>query len=306
MNISPEYLIERKRNKLSVIRWKIVTLIVVIGAIVAFSQGFKTNLNFLQKQNPKKEPYIGSIEINDIVYGDFKKIKIMKERVLNDNDIKALIVNVDCPGGTVVGAENIFNTLRKIAEKKPVVAVLWSVAASGGYMVALGADYIVTHNGTLTGSIGVILRSTDISELAKKIGVTSNTLRSSEFKAMPDLFEKTPPYVKEVLLEGVMDTYQYFIELVATRRNLDIDYVKKIADGRTYTGRQAYSLKLVDAIGEEETALSWLYQEKKISSDLKVKIVEINKKDNISFLFDFFSKIKSSLSYISNQILFSI
>ncbi|MGL4226232.1 MAG: signal peptide peptidase SppA, partial [Rickettsia sp.] len=180
-----------------------------------------------------------------------------------------LIVNVNSPGGTVVGSEKIYNMLRKISEKKPVVIVMGTMAASGGYLISLGGDYIVSHNGTITGSIGVILQTAEVTELAQKLGIKFNNFKSGELKAVPNPTEKLTEEVRVAIMENIEDTYNFFLELVSERRNLPIEAVKKLADGRVYSGRQALKLKLVDAIGSEDTALKWLQEVKKVNLTVK-------------------------------------
>lgn len=305
MNITPDYLIERKRNKSAISKWKFIALFLVLILIINSGKTFQPSDIILSSL--QKEDFIASIQINDVIEEDFQIIRKLKE-IADDNHIKALIVNINSPGGTTVGSEIIYNALRNIAKNKPVVCVLGTFAASGGYLVALGGDYIITHNGTLTGSIGALVQSAEITELAEKIGIKFENIKSSELKAMPNPFEKTTPEVKQAILNNIADIYDYFIELIAKRRNLGIEYVRKIADGRLYSGRQAYKLKLVDEIGEEDSALKWLHKEKHI--DDKLRIIEVKLKPRDKFinmiLDDLNTKFSSFLSNSLRSLRFSI
>ncbi|WP_341761936.1 MULTISPECIES: signal peptide peptidase SppA [unclassified Candidatus Tisiphia] len=274
MTITPDYIIERKQNKLKLRLWKLATILMFIVLIVVMIKKFDLSSSEYVTTNSN---YIAAVSIEDIIFEDTKRDKRL-EKIIDDDKINALIVNVNSPGGTVVGSEKIYNILRKISAKKPVVIVMGTLAASGGYLISLGGDYIISHNGTITGSIGVILQTLEVTDLAKTLGITFNNFKSGELKAAPNPTEKVTEAVRQAIMSNVQDTYDYFIELVALRRGLAIEEVKKIADGRIYSGRQALKLKLVDALGSEDDAIKWLQEVKKINKDLKVKEFKIKPK----------------------------
>jgi protease-4 len=274
MTITPDYIIERKQNKLKLRLWKLATILMFIVLIVVMIKKFDLPSSEYVTTNSN---YIAAVSIEDIIFEDTKRDKRL-EKIIDDDKINALIVNVNSPGGTVVGSEKIYNILRKISAKKPVVIVMGTLAASGGYLISLGGDYIISHNGTITGSIGVILQTLEVTDLAKTLGITFNNFKSGELKAAPNPTEKVTEAVRQAIMSNVQDTYDYFIELVALRRGLAIEEVKKIADGRIYSGRQALKLKLVDAVGSEDDAIQWLQEVKKIDKDLKVKEFKIKPK----------------------------
>lgn len=284
MAITPDYLIERKQNKLKLRLWKLVAIVLFVALIA-----------ILGLQNPDKRhskymvgsgKYIASILIEDIIFEDPKREKKL-ENIIDDEQISALVVHVNSPGGTVVGSEKIYNILRKIALKKPVAVVMGTLAASGGYLISLGGDYIVSHNGTITGSIGVIFQTLEVTDLATTLGITFNNFKSGELKAAPNPTEKVTETVRSAIMSNIEDTYQYFVELVAARRNLSIEEVKKIADGRIYSGRQALQLKLVDAIGTQDDAVKWLQEVKQIDKNLQVKEFKIKPKAKfLEMIFD--------------------
>ncbi len=274
MTITPDYIIERKQNKLKLRLWKLATILMFIVLIVVMIKKFNLPSSEYVTTNSN---YIAAVSIEDIIFEDTKRDKRL-EKIIDDDKINALIVNVNSPGGTVVGSEKIYNILRKISAKKPVVIVMGTLAASGGYLISLGGDYIISHNGTITGSIGVIFQTLEVTDLAKTLGITFNNFKSGELKAAPNPTEKVTEAVRQAIMSNVQDTYDYFIELVALRRELAIEEVKKIADGRIYSGRQALKLKLVDAVGSEDDAIKWLQEVKKIDKDLKVKEFKIKPK----------------------------
>jgi protease-4 len=277
MSISPDYLIERKKSKSQLRKWKylVVFLIIIIIALISFKKS-----HFMRVENLASENYIASILIEDIIFEDAKR-DYRLEKIIENESVKALIVNINSPGGTVVGSEKIYNILRKISAKKPVVAVMGTLAASGGYLISLGADYIIAHNGTITGSIGVVFQTAEVTELAEKIGIKFNNFKSGELKAAPNPTEKVTEAVRIAMMSNIQDTYEYFVELVAKRRGFSIEEATKLADGRIYSGRQAFRLKLVDAIGDQDDAVKWLHETKKIDSKLTVKEIKLKPKPKL-------------------------
>lgn len=278
--MTPEYLIERKKHKNEIKKWKIAAIF--ISALAIFL-GIKS-LGVIPSGKAPSRDYIASILIDDILFEDPKRDSRL-EKIIDDEEIKALIVHVNSPGGTLVGADKIYKNLRKIAEKKPVVTVMGTMATSGGYLVSLGGDYIISHIGTITGSIGVIFQTAEVTELAERMGIKFNNFKSGELKAVPNPTEKVSEAVREVVMSIIEDSYNYFIELVAIRRGFSIEETKKIADGRVYSGRQALQLRLVDAIGAEEDAVKWLQENKQIDAKLKVKEFKLKPEHKIIEMF---------------------
>ncbi len=223
--------------------------------------------------------YIANIKINGMILEDDYRSEIL-EKVIDEDSIKAVIVDIDSPGGGIVGSEILFAELKKIAEKKPLTVVMGSVAASGGYMAAVASDHIIAHNGTLTGSIGVLMQSAEITDLASKIGVKLRTYKSSPLKASPSPFEKSNPAADRAVEESIKDSAEFFFELVRERRDgkLNKAEIGKIFDGRVFTGRQALQAGLIDEIGGRQQALDYLQQAHKIDTkSLKVREVSTTK-----------------------------
>jgi protease-4 len=175
------------------------------------------------------------------------------KRAASDDEVKAILLKVDSPGGSVIGSDEIYNALKKV--DKPIVVQMGALAASGGYYVSMAASHIVAHPDTLTGSIGVISEFTNIEGLYEKLGLKSTVIKSGEFK---DFGNPTSPFTEEdrALWQAVIDeVYEHFVKIVADGRKLPVEEVKKLADGRIYTGRQALKLKLVDQLGYFEDAV---------------------------------------------------
>ncbi|BCX04317.1 MAG: hypothetical protein KatS3mg053_2255 [Candidatus Roseilinea sp.] len=171
-----------------------------------------------------------------------------------DPQVKAILLRVDSPGGSVIGSDEIYYALKQA--NKPVVVQMGALAASGGYYVSMAADHIVAHPDTLTGSIGVISEFTNIEGLYEKLGLRSTVIKSGEFK---DFGNPTSPFTEEdrKLWQAVIDeTYENFVKIIADNRGMTVEEVKRLADGRIYTGRQAYALKLVDQLGYFEDAVN--------------------------------------------------
>jgi protease-4 len=151
-----------------------------------------------------------------------------------------------------------------------VVVVVEGLAASGGYITAIAADHIVAQQSSLVGSIGVLFQYPNFTELMKTVGVKVEEVKSSPLKAAPNGFEPTSPEARAALDSLVKDSYAWFRGLVKQRRGMDDALLEKVADGRVFTGRQAVELKLVDALGDEKTAIAWLVAKKNVKSDLPV------------------------------------
>jgi protease-4 len=188
-----------------------------------------------------------------------------------------LLVHIDSPGGTVVGGENLYLALRRVAEKKPVVAIMAELATSAGYMVALGTDHIVARQGTVTGSIGVLMQSVEVTDLLTKIGITAESIKSAPLKASPNPLEKLTPDARAAAEDVVMDMYDMFVDMVSERRGMDRDATLKLADGRVYTGRQAMQNGLIDEIGGEREARVWLKSAHNIDDSLPISLVTIRR-----------------------------
>ena len=169
-----------------------------------------------------------------------------------DPQVKAIVVRIDSPGGGVAPSQEIYNAVKRVRKEhnKTVVASMGTVAASGGYYIAVGTDRILANPGTLTGSIGVIMQMANFQEVLEKIGVKNVVVKTGKFKDMGSPFR---PMVEEErqLLESVMhDTLNQFIEAIADGRSMDAAEVEQLADGRIFTGRQAKSVLLIDEIGD--------------------------------------------------------
>jgi protease IV len=169
--------------------------------------------------------------------------------------VKAIVVRVDSPGGAVAPTQEIFEEIQRLKKRKPVIASMGSVAASGGYYIASACDKIIANPGTLTGSIGVIMQLTNVEELMKKIGVKGYNVKSGANKDIGSPFQPLSPEGREILQSVIDNVHSQFIVAVAKGRGLDEARVRKLADGRIYSGAQAKDLGLVDQFGTLEDAI---------------------------------------------------
>jgi protease IV len=180
------------------------------------------------------------------------------KKAAKDGDVKALMLRINTPGGTVTASDIIFRELMLHREetKVPVVAVLMDVAASGGYYVALAADQIVAHPTTVTGSIGTIMVTANVEGLMQKIGVAANTIKSAEHKDMGSPFRALSAEERAIFQSVIDDLQRQFVAKVVERRKLPEATARALADGRIYTAAQALQLKLVDSIGYVPDAIA--------------------------------------------------
>jgi protease-4 len=197
---------------------------------------------------------VGVISIEGTI-SQSRKITSQLAKFRKDNKIKAIVLRIDSPGGQVGPTQEIFREIQKIVQSKKVIASLGSVAASGGYYIAAAADKIVAAPGTITGSIGVIMQFIRIEDLLKKIGIDFETLKSGEFKDIGSPGRELTERDREILNAVIQDIQRQFVEGVAIGRNLDLEKVRQIADGRIFSGAQARELGLVDELGNFEDAV---------------------------------------------------
>ena len=251
MSLDSDLLVDRRRLKRRAGLWRFLAVLAGIALLVV-AVGEARGVKGLFSR-----PYVARVEVTGIITQDDERNRKLFE-LAKDPNVRALILHIDSPGGTTVGAESLFRAVRAVGQRKPVVAVMESIAASGGYIAALSADYIVAQGNTLTGSIGVLFQSPNFGGLMDKVGVQVEQVTSGPLKGEPNPFHPLDPRAREVLQGLVQDTYNWFVGLVSERRNIPLERARQIGDGRIYSGRQAVNLKLVDALGDERLAREWL------------------------------------------------
>ena len=268
MSLNADTLLQIIHLKRQLSKWRVIAIVIAVAAAFFSFEKFS-------KYSPIKSDYIARITIEGIITDNPKLTKLIDD-TRNDVHAKAVIVWLDTPGGGAVGGQQIYLDLLRLGKAKPVVAVMRTTAASAGYMAALGADHIIAREGTITGSIGVIMETFEATELAEKLGIKPIVVKSGPYKASPNPMEKYTPEQNAVIQAVIKDFYNWFVEIVVERRKLSKETVEILADGRIYTGRQALKVKLIDQLGGEEEAKEWLVQNKKINSTFEVKDVKIS------------------------------
>jgi protease-4 len=264
VSYDPDALLDRRRLKRRLRIWQGVTLFVALAAVLVFLQS---------EGELFREDRIARVYVEGIIVRDDTRSQVLA-RLAADKSVRGVIVHIDSPGGSVVGGEDLYNGLRDIADKKPVTAVMGTVATSAAYMAGIAADRVWAREGSVTGSIGVILQSANITGLLDRIGVEPVTIKSSELKGTPSPLEPLTKAARAASQEVVLDLYEFFVGIVIERRPLDAATVRVLADGRVYSGRQAVANGLIDAIGGEDDAVSWMVTAQNVPEGLPVVTVK--------------------------------
>ncbi|GJL53705.1 MAG: multidrug transporter [Nitrospirales bacterium] len=172
--------------------------------------------------------------------------------------VKAIVVRIDSPGGGVAPSQEIYNAVKRVKSEynKTVVASMGTVAASGGYYIAVASDRVLANPGTLTGSIGVIMQMANFEELLKKVGVQNFVIKSGRYKDIGSPFRPMEDEDRQLLQSVMDDVHRQFIEAVAEGRSLDVADVEVLADGRVFTGQQAKDSLLIDELGDLTDAIA--------------------------------------------------
>jgi protease IV len=265
MTLDADSITAKRRLRRSLALWRILAVLALVGAGLAFVLADATAVGGLSK----RVDHIARVKVTGVITGDQRTLKLI-EQIEKAKRVKAVLVRIDSPGGTTAGSEALYLALRRLAEKKPVVAVMDTVAASGGYIVAIAADHIVARGNTITGSVGVLFQWAQVQELLKSLGVEMESIKSGELKAEPNLFEPMSDRAREVTEEMVNESFRWFVGLVEERRQLSPAQVRLISDGRVFTGRQAVAEALIDQIGGEDEAKDWLAANREIDEALEV------------------------------------
>ncbi len=206
---------------------------------------------------PRFRKQIARIEITGAIAGATRKRVLEALKTVEERKFPALLLRIDSPGGTVGDSQEIYTALRRLQNKTKIVASFGNISASGGVYIGMGAEHIVANPGTITGSIGVILRGNNLERLLEKIGVSFKVIKSGPYKDILAFDRELTDPEKGILQELIDVSYQQFVETVAEGRKLAVETVKSFADGRIFTGQQALALGIVDRLGTEEDARRW-------------------------------------------------
>ncbi len=243
--------------------WRAAAFVVLALAVIGLGWRFSG-----LPTGSRLQSHIARVAITGIITGDEASLKMIRE--IRDSNAKAVLLSISSPGGTTVGSVLLYDELRRLAETKPVVAIVGTMAASGAYIAALGSDRIFAEGNSLVGSIGVLVQYPNFAGLLDKIGVKYEAIKSSPLKAVPNGFEPTSEDARAAMAALVNDSFDWFKKLVKDRRSLSEGELAAVDDGRVFTGRQGLSLKLIDALGGEREAVAWLESEKGVAKDLPI------------------------------------
>jgi protease IV len=263
MVLDAESVVDRRRLKRRLTAWRLAAValgLLLVGALL---------LSDKQAGPGALLPHIARVTVSGVITDD-RKMQELIDKVGKSTQVKAVIVSINSPGGTTTGGEAIYDAVRRLAEKKPVVAVCGTLATSAAYIVALATDRIFVYGNTITGSVGVIFQWAEVTELLHTLGIKVEEVKSGPLKAVPSPFEPTDAQGRQMTEEMVQDAKVWFVNLVGKRRGLQPDSVPGLTEGRIYSGRQAVELKLADEVADEKAATAWLTKERNVPSGLKV------------------------------------
>lgn len=303
--IKPEPMKEKISTNFSSTKlWlKILTVLYFAAIIMAFmiigkapkKKGVFEKNDFSKVMSLSKKDGIGIITISGVVYQNAPKniferrasrISTKIKKMSEKKNVKAILIDINSPGGTVAAVQDIYSAIirAKKKTKKPFVARMGDVAASGGYYIAAACDKIISHPGSITGSIGVIMSAGNYEGLMKKIGFKTEVIKSGKFKDIGSGSRQMTQEEKDILQSMIDDSYSQFLEAISKGRNMPLEVLKPLADGRVYTGRQAYEVKLVDILGDFQDAVDLAGEMGKIGKDPKIIKVRESLDDIFSLL----------------------
>ena len=266
MAIDPELIADRRRLRRKLSFWRVLGVLAAIAGVIAIGAALGGRAPFGAAQNQ-----IARVSVEGFITGDQQRMRDLFRRVAEAGNVAGVVIAINSPGGATTGAEELFHGIRRLSEKKPLVAFVSGTAASGGYIAALAADHIVARETSLIGSVGVLFQYPDVSKLLSSLGVQVEEIKSAPLKAEPSPFHPTSPEAREALRQVVADTFDWFKRVVAERRKLGEAELATVSTGRIFNGRQSVPLRLLDSVGSERDAIAWLEREKGVAADLPVR-----------------------------------
>jgi len=242
--------------------------------------------------NAIERPFIAKLYIEGVISTESQFTDELN-KIEKDSNFKGLLVIINSPGGTFVSSKEIYDSLKSLSKKIPVAVYMKEVATSGAYLASLGADKIFANVGTVTGSVGVILQTAEITGLLDKIGITPMIIKSGELKAIPNPFEESDREQIDFIRDVVLEMQKEFIGLVKEEREISPEGINVVSDGRIFTSRQAQKINLIDEIAAEKDAINWI--KKKGGLDDNIEIIDYADKRDLKGILDlnFFNKLKS-------------
>jgi len=248
--------------------------------------------------NSKSKDFIATISIEGIINDPADTLNDL-ENINKSPNARALLVSINSPGGTFVSSKELYDKINEISKKIPVVTYMREMATSGGYLVSLASQKIFSNIGTITGSVGVILQTAEITELLKKIGINPIVIKSGDLKATPNPLEGVSEKDSEYLNNIIKSMQLEFINILSENRDIDNETLRIISDGRIFTGKQAKELNLIDFIGSKNDAINWLKEKANVPPDIDIidysKETQYEKLINMKLFNENFNFLKNNI-----------
>lgn len=278
MSLDADAIVDRRRLRRKVTFWRVGAIAIAVLALAGLAFALVPGSQLLPDGD-----YVARIKVQGLIRDNRDRVDALEK--LSKSRARAVIVHIDSPGGTTAGSQQLYDSLRALQAKKPIVVVVDGLAASGAYIAALSSDHIIAHDTSLVGSIGVLFQYPNFTDALHTLGIKMESIKSSPLKGAPSGFEPTSPEARAAIEAIVLDSYAWFRSLVKDRRHLDDAQLAAVGDGRVFTGRQGIGLKLVDALGNEESAREWLAKEKNVPADTPVRNYSLQPRfSELSFL----------------------
>jgi protease-4 len=278
MSLDADAIVDRRRMRRKLTYWRISAVIFAVLAIAGLAFVLIPG-----RQLFTAGAYIARVKVQGLIRNNRDRVEALDK--LSKSRARAVIVHIDSPGGTTAGSQQLYDALHALQAKKPMVVVVDGLAASGAYIAALSSDHIIAHDTSLVGSIGVLFQYPNFTDALKTLGIKVESIKSTPLKAAPSGFEPTSPEARAAIEAVVLDSYAWFKNLVKQRRHMDDAQLAAVDDGRVFTGHQGLGLKLVDALGNEQTALAWLAKEKNVPATTPVRDYSLEPRfSELSFL----------------------
>jgi protease IV len=278
MSLDADAIVDRRRMRRKLTFWRVSAVVIALVALVGAALTLVPGSRLVPRGD-----YIARIKVQGLIRNNQDRVDALAR--LAKSRARAVILHIDSPGGTTAGSQQLYDALRELQAKKPTVVVVDGLAASGAYIAALSCDHIFAEDTSLVGSIGVLFQYPNFTDVLKTIGIKMESIKSTPLKAAPNGFEPTSPEARAAIQAIVLDTYSWFKGLVKDRRHMSDAQLASVDDGRVFTGRQAVPLKLIDGLGNENTALAWLQKVKKVPASTPVRDVSLQPRfSEFSFL----------------------
>ena len=266
MTLETEAVLDRRQLRRSLSLWRVLAIVagaLMVGVLAIVGTSDKPSL----AGGVKKQ--IARVALEGVITENRDQIRMLKQ-IADAPHVEAVILFINSPGGTTTGGEALFEAIRSVSAKKPVVAQFGTIATSAAYICGLATDQIFARANTITGSVGVIFQWAEVSELMAKLGVKMNEVKSGPLKANPSPFQPIDAAGREAAEKMVADSMKWFRGLVTSRRNVDTSAIPGLEQGGIFSGREALQHKLVDQIGGEADVMRWLNEARGVTKDLSV------------------------------------